>query len=98
VWIPKAVDDELRKIPDNVTRQIVEQAIQDGWLKTRMASNASVISLLTVEVHLGAAEAIAWALDMNVARALIAERDGRLWARQLGLQVTGVLGVLLRAK
>jgi uncharacterized protein len=98
VWIPKAVDDELRKIPDNFTRQTVEQAIRDGWLKTRMASNASLISLLTVEVHLGEAEAIALALDMNVARVLIDERDGRLRARQLGLLVTGVLGVLLRAK
>jgi predicted HTH domain antitoxin len=26
VWIPKAVDDELRKIPDNLTRQTVERA------------------------------------------------------------------------
>ena len=43
VWIPKAVDDELRKIPDTLTRQTVEQASQDGWLKTRRASNASLI-------------------------------------------------------
>ena len=98
VWIPQAVDDELRKIPDKLTRQTVEQGIQDGWLKTRMASNASLVSLLMAEIHLGEAEAIALALEMKAARVLIDERDGRLRARQLGLQVTGVLGILLRAK
>ena len=98
VWIPQAVDDELRKIPDAGTRQTVEQANRDGWLKTRMASNASLISLLTVEVHLREAEAIALALEMQADRVLIDERDGRLWARELGLHVTGVLGGLLRAK
>ena len=98
VWIPKAVDDELRRIPDTLTRQTVEQASQDGWLKTRRASNASLITLLTVELHLGEAEAIALALEMKADRVLIDERDGRLRARQLGLHVTGVLGILLRAK
>jgi len=87
VWIPQAVDDELRKIPDKLTRQTVEQGIQDGWLKTRMASNASLVSLLMAEIHLGEAEAIALALEMKAARVLIDERDGRLRAPSVG--VTG---------
>jgi predicted nucleic acid-binding protein len=65
-----------------LTRQAVEQASQEGWLKTRMASNASLISLLTVEVHLGEAEAIALAPEMKADCVLIDERDGRLRARQ----------------
>ena len=98
VWIPKAVDAELRKVPETLTRQTVEQASQEGWLKTRRASNASLITLLTVELHLGEAEAIALALEIKADRVLIDERDGRLRAHQLGLHVTGVLGILLRAK
>ena len=53
VWIPKAVDDELRKIPDTLTRQTVEQASQDGWLKTRRASNASLIRTVVEQVRQG---------------------------------------------
>jgi predicted nucleic acid-binding protein len=53
---------------------------------------------LTLELHLGEAEAIALALEAKPDRLLIDERDGRLMARQLDLSVTGVLGVLLRAK
>ena len=67
-------------------------------LKIRPASNAPLIRLLAVELHSGEAEAIALALEMNAERLLIDERDGRIAARQLGLSVTGVLGVLVRAK
>jgi len=38
------------------------------------------------------------ALEMKAEYLLIDEREGRTLARQLGLPVTGVLGVLLRAK
>ena len=57
-----------------------------------------MISLLRVDLHQGEAEAIALALEMKTDRLLIDERDGRMAARQLGLPVTGVLGVLLRGK
>src|SRR5436309_13696371 len=56
-------------------------------------SNTSPISN-----HRGEAEAIALALETKTDHLLIDERDGRLMARQLGLSLTGVLGVLLRAK
>ena len=72
----------------------IEQAEQAGWLKARPASNANLVSLLTVELHLGESEAIALALEMKADRLLIDERDGRMLARQLELRLTGVLGVL----
>ena len=98
VWIPSAVETELRNVPDRTILKTIEQAQQAGWLKTRPASNANLVSLLTVELHLGEAQAIALALEMAADRLLIDERDGRKLARQLGLRLTGVLGVLLRAK
>jgi predicted nucleic acid-binding protein len=98
VWIPQTVEAELRNIPDDATRKLIEEASLDGWLKTRNASNATLISLLRVDLHQGEAEAIALALEMKTDRLLIDERDGRMAARQLGLPVTGVLGVLLRGK
>jgi predicted nucleic acid-binding protein len=72
--------------------------MHSGWLKTRRASDANLVSLLMVELHPGESEAIALALELKADRLLIDERDGRNMARQLGLPLTGALGVLLRAK
>jgi predicted nucleic acid-binding protein len=98
VWIPKAVESELQNIPDATVRNTIEEATHRGRLKSRAASNANLISLLMVELHAGEAEAIALALELKADRLLIDERDGRSLARRLGLPLTGVLGVLLRAK
>jgi hypothetical protein len=62
------------------------------------ASDANLVNLLTLELHRGEAEAIALALEIKADWLLMDEREGRAVARQLGLQVTGVLGVLLRGK
>jgi uncharacterized protein len=46
----------------------------------------------------GEAEAIALAVENKPSLLLIDERDGRQVARALGVQMTGTLGILLRAK
>ena len=46
----------------------------------------------------GEAEAIALAVELKADYLLMDERNGRLAARQAGLPVTGVLGILLKAK
>jgi predicted nucleic acid-binding protein len=98
VWIPKAVESELQTIPDPTVRVVVDAALRAGWLKVRSASDAALVSLLNVELHPGEAEAIALAVEIKPEWLLIDEREGRNKARQLGLPLTGVLGVLLRAK
>ena len=98
IWIPQAVRTELRDIPDAAVRKTIDEATQAGWLRLRDASDANVVNLLLVELHQGEAEAIALALEMRARRLLIDEREGRATSRLLGLHVTGVLGVLLRAK
>jgi predicted nucleic acid-binding protein len=98
VWIPKAVETELRQIPDPAAIKTIDAALAAGWLKSRAATDAALVNLLMVELHAGESEAIALALDVKADRLLIDEREGRTRARQLGLPVTGVLGVLLRAK
>lgn len=49
-------------------------------------------------MDLGEAEAIALAVEVEAARLLIDERSGRQAATDLGLRITGVLGILLSAK
>ena len=46
----------------------------------------------------GESEAITLAVELKADRILLDERDGRKLAKSLGLKVTGVLGILLRAK
>jgi predicted nucleic acid-binding protein len=98
LWIPLAVRAELAAIPDASVRQTVENAIQAGWIAIQPSNYSALLQLLTASLHLGEAEAIALAFEMKADRVLIDERDGRMIARQLSLPVTGVLGVLLRAK
>jgi predicted nucleic acid-binding protein len=90
IWIPRAVEAELAAVPDGAVRTTIDQTRQLGWLKGRAASDANLVSLLTVELHRGDAEAIALALEMNADWLLMDEREGRAMARQLGLHVTGV--------
>jgi predicted nucleic acid-binding protein len=85
-------------MPDAAARKTVHQAQQAGWLIVRRATDANLVSLLTVELHQGEADAIALALDMKVQQLLIDEKEGRAMARRLGVPVIGVLGVLLRGK
>ena len=98
IWVPSGVETELSEIPDAAIRGSVEQARNGGWLMVRLTTEADLVKILTVDLHQGEAEAIALALETKADRLLIDEKDGREVARRLGLRITGVLGVLLRAK
>ncbi len=98
VLIPEAVRGELQPIRDRPEWKVIRQALEDGWLSTRSVHNRDTLRALTLELDLGEAEAIALALELGEAIVLIDESDGRAAAVQLGLQPTGVLGVLLKAK
>ena len=89
---------ELQNIPDAAARKVISAAKSDGWLKSRVASDTILVDLLMADLHAGEAEAVALALEMKGSYLLIDEKEGRTMARQVGLSVTGVLGVLLRAK
>ena len=68
-----------------------------AWLEVR-ALTAPVPPLLVAHLDEGEASAIALALEARVPLVAIDERRGRLIARDVGLTVTGTLGLLLRAK
>lgn len=79
-------------------RKTIDTAAQAAWLKCQKVSNVKLVDLLTIELHSGEAAAIALAVEIKAERLLIDEREGRIMARQLGQPLTGVLGILLRAK
>jgi hypothetical protein len=56
------------------------------------------VQLLQRDLDRGEAEAIALALQLKAEWTLLDERDARKVAKALGLNVTGLLGILLRAQ
>jgi len=57
-----------------------------------------VVAVLQRDLDRGEAETIALALEMGANLVLMDEREGRHMAQRLGLEVIGVVGILLAAK
>jgi predicted nucleic acid-binding protein len=98
VLIPEGVRTELERMPNPEAKTSIENALRDGWLRCRSVGNRQLAAALGNDLDQGEAEAIALATEIQAGVLLIDEKEGRSVARQAGLVVRGVLGVLLRAK
>jgi predicted nucleic acid-binding protein len=98
VWLPQAVTDELRIEEDLPGSAAVRAARQAGWLLTERVRDQVRVAILRRDLDGGEAEAIALALQKHADWLLLDERDARRVAKSLGLKVTGVLGILLKAR
>jgi uncharacterized protein len=96
--IPPAVAHELTAHPDPFAHAIIQTAIRDQWIRIAAAQNSNLLSVLLSSLHRGEAEAIALATELNADIVIIDEQEARQLATRAGLCVTGILGVLLRAK
>jgi hypothetical protein len=98
VFIPAAVRDELSRLANPDATRAIQKALRIGWLRVRLIANSQLAGVLCNDLDLGEAEAIALAVDVPADILLIDEKEGRARARQAGLKITGILGILLRAK
>ena len=98
VWIPPEVRQELKAHPDASALTEIENAIRDNWIQLGAPSRSRLLPTLSYPLDLAEAEAIALATEINADVVLLDEREGRRLATQAGLRVTGILGLLLRAK
>ncbi|MFB6277817.1 MAG: DUF3368 domain-containing protein [Halothece sp.] len=74
-------------------------AVQSAtWIEIQSVQNQQLVNELRTRINIGEAEAIALAVEAKATRLLIDERLGRQVATDLGLRITGVLGILLLAK
>ena len=97
IQIPPAVMTELRVEESLPGSQLLREAIEEGWLMVQKVTARALVQLLQRDLDRGEAETIALALQLEADWTLLDEREGRKIARSLGLNVTGILGVLLRA-
>ena len=99
IIIPIAVYNEMVTVGKPVPGAIEVQTLP--WIQTQVvADRQRVITIQESQenIDLGEAEAIALALELKADLLLMDERRGRVVATNYGLQVTGLLGVLVQAK
>lgn len=96
ILVPIMVHEELL---DKRAGETVIKAVQSAtWIETQLVQSQRLVNELRQRMNAGEAEAIALAVEVEADRLLIDERIGRQAAMDLGLKVTGVLGILLAAK
>jgi predicted nucleic acid-binding protein len=98
VSIPTAVARELKAHPVAAAADLIQTALTEKRIEILQSNPSHLLSVLLTQLHQGEAEAIALAAATKADFLLIDEREGRRLAIQAGLSVTGVLGILLRAK
>jgi uncharacterized protein len=97
--IPTAVYNEMVTVDKLVPGAVEVQTLP--WIQTQsIADSQQAIAIRESQenIDLGEAEAIVLALGLKADLLLMDERRGRAVAISYGLQVTGLLGVLLQAK
>lgn len=98
ILIPNAVLEELKIDEDRPGSQLIRDAITSGWIQVQKVNNEPLVQLLKQTLDRGEAEAITLAIETEADWTILDEREGRKVAKSLGLQVVGILGVLIRAK
>lgn len=96
IVIPTTVFNEITNVGNTDASARVVPTL--SWIKTQSATDQELVNTLRAELDPGEAEAIALAVELNADRLLMDERLGRAAAMRAGLQVTGVLGILIAAK
>lgn len=98
IHIPRAVQAELDRLEHEAARWSIHQALAAGWLKVEPVTSSDLARHLESFLDAGEAEAIALASGSGSDLLIMDESAGRAAARDLGLDMTGTLGVLLREK
>ena len=69
-----------------------------SWVTKKTVTNQTAVTTLKEDLDHGESETIVLAVEQKANLVLMDETEGRRKARRLGLNVTGVVGILLEAK
>ncbi|MCL7453579.1 MAG: DUF3368 domain-containing protein [Anaerolineae bacterium] len=88
--------DEIQAKPDEAARAI-DHACQ-SWLSVRQVGNRQAVEILLADLGPGEAETIVLAKELGADRVVMDDLDARRFARRVGLELIGTLGLLLVAR
>ncbi len=94
ISIPKAVYKELEKGKEKPFYKDIQKI---EWIKIVEIKNNQIQSFL-FDLDEGEAEAIILAKEMNADLLILDEKLGRQYAQKLNIELTGTIGILLKAK
>ena len=94
VWIPREVENEFLAIDETVYQEVLNSA---PWIKVVDLTNPQSATIYQ-GIDDGEAEVFALAVEHDARLILLDEKRGRQKAKEIGLAVKGVVGVLLEAK
>lgn len=75
-----------------------EEVRGSPWIKRKEVKNKTAVATLREDLDQGESETIALAIEQKADLILMDETEGRHKAKRLGLNVAGVIGILLEAK
>ncbi len=97
ITIPQAVANEIAKVATIYTQAASIPA--QSWITVQPVNDVATVQRLKGgKLDAGESEAIALALELNAELLIIDEQLGRAIALTEGLNITGLIGVLLEAK
>ncbi len=94
--------DILQKVYGQITiTPEVENEFGEGiphWIEIEEVTDKQKIALLELELDKGESSAIALAIERENSLLVIDEKKGRSVAKKMGIKITGILGVIVKAK
>ena len=94
VWIPREVEKEFLAVDETHYQEILNST---PWIKVVDLTNPQSATIYQ-GIDAGEAEVFALAAEHDARLILLDEKKGRRKAKEIGLTVKGIVGVLLEAK
>ncbi len=94
VWIPREVEKEFLAVDETVYQEVLNSA---PWIKVVDLTNPQSAAIYQ-GIDAGEAEVFALAAEHDARLILLDEKKGRRKAKEIGLTVKGIVGILLEAK
>ena len=96
ILIPQAVYRELSEKKESICKKQVDASLD--WIHVEMIENQMAKSMFKTQLHDGEVEVMILAKEKNADIVIIDDANAKKHAKYLKLPVTGMLGVLIKAK
>jgi len=97
VYVPLHAWDEATHKPDDISKEL-NMMKSSGNLSVFTVKNTAAVSAMIGRLHTGEIEVIVGAGELGISTVILDDGYARSKAKQVGLVVTGTLGILIVAK